>query len=433
MPGPGAFCTTISLLMMTQALPENSRPRVAIVGGGPAGLMAAETLSRGGTFDVHLYDAMPSVGRKFLLAGRGGMNITHAEPYEQFVTRYGARAAALRPMLDAFGPDAVRAWVHGLGIETFVGTSGRVFPTEMKAAPLLRAWLHRLREAGVQFHQRHRWTGWSDGALRFAAPEGELLVRADATVLALGGASWARLGSDGAWLPLLAERGIGVAPLRPSNCGFDVSWSPLFAGRHAGQPLTTVAASWTDGTGQRVRRQGQFVVTATGVEGSLIYAMSAPVRDQVAAHGGTLVELDLLPDLSPERVLAEVTRPRGARSMSSHLQGRLGIKGVKAGLLHECLSKAQYADPVALARALKALPLMLRAPRPIDEAISSAGGVTVEALEGTMLRAMPGVFVAGEMVDWEAPTGGYLLTACLAGGAAAGRDVAAWLQHLGAR
>ncbi|MYM93513.1 TIGR03862 family flavoprotein [Duganella vulcania] len=402
--------------------------RVAVIGGGPAGLMAAQTLAQGGA-QVDVYDAMPSVGRKFLLAGRGGMNITHAEPYADFVTRYGKGTAPLRPMLDAFGPQDVRDWVHGLGVDTFIGTSGRVFPTDMKAAPLLRAWLHRLRESGVRFHMRHRWLGWRDDALLMDTPDGELLVRADAVVLALGGGSWARLGSDGAWVPLLAARGVGVAPLAPANCGFDVDWSEHFSSRHAGEPLTTVAIISTGADGKEFRKQGQFVVTQGGVEGSLIYALSAALRDQIAANGSTTIHLDLLPDLSPQRVADEVARPRGARSMASHLQSRLGIKGVKAGLLRECLGKEQYADEDQLAQAIKRLPVRLLRPRPIDEAISSAGGVRWDALEGTMLKSAPGVFVAGEMVDWEAPTGGYLLTACLAGGQAAGRDVLAWLKR----
>lgn len=406
--------------------------RVAVIGGGPAGLMAAQTLAMStgaATLQIDVYDAMPSVGRKFLLAGRGGMNITHAEPYEAFVARYGKRAAVLQPMLDAFGPQQVRDWVHGLGIATFVGTSGRVFPTEMKAAPLLRAWLHRLREHGVHFHQRHRWTGWrEDGALLLDTPDGGLAVQVDATILALGGASWARLGSDGAWVPLLERQGVDVAPLVAANCGFDVHWSEHFSAKYAGDPLTTVAITSTDANGQPLRKQGQFVVTASGVEGSLIYALSAALRDQIAADGSALIYLDLLPDLSDERVLDEISRPRGSRSMASHLQSRLGIKGVKAGLLRECASAAEYADPAKLARVLKMLPVRLRMPRPIDEAISTAGGVRFEALEGTMLKAKPGVFVAGEMVDWEAPTGGYLLTACLAGGQAAAGDVLRWLS-----
>lgn len=399
---------------------SRNQQSVAVIGGGPAGLMAAQELAAAG-LRVDVYDAMPSVGRKFLLAGRGGMNITHAEDYERFVTRYGARAGELRPMLDAFGPQQVRDWVHGLGIDTFVGTSGRVFPTEMKAAPMLRAWLHKLRESGVHFHQRHRWIGWADdGALRFESPQGEIAVRADATVLALGGASWARLGSDGAWAPVLAKRGVEVAPLQAANCGFDVGWSEHFASKYAGQPLTTVAIGG---------KKGQFVVTATGVEGSLIYALSAGLRDRITAEGSAVIELDLLPDLPPQRVLDELSHPRGSRSMSSHLQSRLHIKGVKTGLLHEVLSKDEFHDVDCVARTLKALPVRLQAPRPIDEAISSAGGVKFEALDGTMLRVVPGVFVAGEMVDWEAPTGGYLLTACFASGLAAARDAARWLSE----
>jgi uncharacterized flavoprotein (TIGR03862 family) len=413
-------------------IPMNQQPhpskRVAVIGAGPAGLMAAETLAAGGA-QVDVYDAMPSGGRKFLLAGKGGMNITHSEALPAFRSRYREREPEVGRWLDAFDPQAVREWIHGLGIDTFVGSSGRVFPTDMKAAPLLRAWLHRLREAGVRFHMRHRWLGWQDGRLRIATPDGECLLDADATVLALGGASWARLGSDGAWAPLLAERGVEVAPLAPSNCGFDVDWSAHFRDKHAGAPLTTVAIAWRGQGGRMERRQGQFVVTETGIEGSLVYAISAPLRDQIAAAGSTTIWLDLLPDLDAARVLAEVERPRGSRSMSSHLQGRLGLKGVKAGLLHECLSKEEYTDPARVAAALKALPVVLLRPRPIDEAISSAGGVRFESLDGNsaMLRALPGVFVAGEMIDWEAPTGGYLLTACFGSGRAAGRDALAWL------
>lgn len=412
---------------MTHAV--SSSARVAVIGAGPAGLMAAEVLAAGGV-QVDVYDAMPSAGRKFLLAGKGGMNITHSEPYEAFVRRYGARAGEVGRWLERFTPEQVREWIHGLGIETFVGSSGRVFPTEMKAAPLLRAWLHRLRESGVRLHMRHRWLGWRDGALLFSTPDGELAIKADATVLALGGASWPRLGSDGAWAGLLAARDVGVAPLAPSNCGFDADWSEYFAQRHAGAPLTTVAIAFVNRSGEKESRKGQFVVTQTGIEGSLVYAISAPVRDQIAAHGSATIWIDLLPDLDAGRVLAEVMKPRGSRSMSSHLQSRLGIKGVKAGLLRECLGADNYADPARLAAAIKALPLVLRRPRPIEEAISCAGGIRFEELDDRlMLRGLPGVFAAGEMLDWEAPTGGYLLTACFASGRAAARGTLGWLNR----
>ncbi|MFD0668596.1 TIGR03862 family flavoprotein [Ramlibacter sp. MAHUQ-53] len=393
---------------------------VIVVGAGPAGLMAAEVLSQQG-LRVDVYDAMPSAGRKFLLAGRGGMNLTHSEALEAFLGRYRPQAPMLRAMVEAFGPEALREWARGLGVQTFVGTSGRVFPVDMKAAPLLRAWLHRLREAGVVFHMRHRWLGWEgEGALRFASPQGEVGARADAVVLALGGASWARLGSDGAWQPLLRERGVAVAPLVPSNCGFDVAggWSGLFSSRFAGQPFKSVAIAF-----EGERRKGEFVATASGVEGSLVYAFSARLRDTIARTGEATFALDLLPDRSPEQVLREVSHPRGSRSLSSHLKGRLHLEGIKLGLLHEVLTKEQMHDPALLAANIKALPVRLSAPRPVDEAISSAGGVAWEALDdGAMLRAIPGTFCAGEMLDWEAPTGGYLLTACFASGrwAAAG-------------
>jgi len=391
--------------------------------------MAAEILMQGG-MQVDVYDAMPSVGRKFLMAGKGGMNITHAEPAEQFLSRYGARRPQIQPLLEAFGPDALRQWIHTLGIDTFVGSSGRIFPADMKAAPLLRAWLHRLRAGGVRFHVRHRWIGWNEqGALRFATPTGEQCIAPDAVVLALGGGSWARLGSDGAWVPLLAQRGVALEALRPANCGFDVGWSAHFSSRFAGHPIKPVMLSFTDRAGVTYRKRGEFIVTASGVEGSLIYALSAVLRDEIAARGSALIHLDLLPDKDMQFVIDEVARPRGSRSQASHLQSRLGLKGAKAGLLRELVPAQDYAQPARLGAAIKALPVRLTTPRPLDEAISTAGGVSFDALDAQlMLRALPGVFCAGEMLDWEAPTGGYLLSACFASGRTAGMGVLSWLQ-----
>jgi uncharacterized flavoprotein (TIGR03862 family) len=405
---------------------------VAIVGGGPAGLMAAEVLCEAGCH-VDLYDAMPSVGRKFLLAGIGGLNLTHNEPLPAFVSRYGARAADVQAWLDDFGPAAVRQWAAELGIATFVGSSQRVFPLDLKAAPLLRAWLHRLRTRGLRLHMRHRWTGFDTAragtpGLLMNAPAGDLQVQTDAVVLALGGASWPRLGSDGRWQSVLAAAGVEVAPLQPANCGFDTEpWSEHLRERHAGAALKTIAMTWTGPDGQPRRQRGECVVTATGLEGSLVYAASADLREALAREGHATLWIDLLPDHDAERVAREVAHPRGSRSLGSHLKSRLGLSGVKAALLHECTPREALGDPAALAGHLKALPVRVRCPRPIDEAISSAGGVRLEALDGHgMLRALPGVFCAGEMLDWEAPTGGYLLTACLASGQAAGRGVLAW-------
>lgn len=421
----------VEFAMIKTPMPPFREGLVAVIGAGPAGLMAAEVLAaRGHVVDV--FDAMPSVGRKFLLAGRGGLNLTHAEDAAAFRGRFGAREALLQPMLSDFGAREVRQWAQELGIETFVGTSQRVFPLEMKAAPLLRAWLHRLRGAGVRFHARHRWTGWdAEGRLTFEAAGRPVVVAARACVMALGGASWKRLGSDGAWQALLEARGVAVAPLKPSNCGFDVQggWSEHLSTRFAGQPLKPVALQFSNGAGQTFSRQGEFVLTGTGIEGSLVYAVSAMLRDEIEAHGVACLNLDLLPDRSLENVQSQCAAPRGSQTLARHLHRRLGLQGLKMALLHEVLDKPTLADPLLLARAIKSLPIRLASCRPIDEAISTAGGVAFEAMTPQlMLKAIPGVFCCGEMLDWEAPTGGYLLTACMATGRWAGGGLADWLR-----
>jgi uncharacterized flavoprotein (TIGR03862 family) len=399
----------------------------AVIGAGPAGLMAAEALSGRG-FSVALFESMPSPGRKFLLAGKGGLNLTHTEPAARFNARYGSREPWIAPLLDSFGPTALRVWAQELGIETFVGSSGRVFPAEMKAAPLLRAWLRRLKAGGVALHVRHRWQGWNEnGKLAFTTPEGAVAVTARATVMALGGASWPKLGSDGGWVPILADRGMEIAPLRPANCGFDLDWSAGFAERHAGTRLLTVELSFGG-----VVKRGELTLTATGIEGGLIYAQAAPLRDAIERDGTARPTLDLMPDWSEERLKGALNRPRGSRSVSTFLRKVLPLDAVGLGLLRECLPSSILSDPAGLAAAIKAVPLMLTRPRPLAEAISTAGGLAFEELdERLMLRRRPGLFAAGEMLDWEAPTGGYLLTGCFATGRAAGLAAAAWLESVG--
>ena len=407
--------------------------KVAIVGGGPSGLMAADILSASGC-EVHLFDSMPSVGRKFLLAGRGGLNLTHSEPFSRFKKRFGASEPFVSTWLADWGPDQVRLWANSLDISTFVGTSGRVFPTDFKAAPLLRNWLARLRHAPVpvQFHMWHRWAGWnaSGNALVFQTPLGATEFMADAVVMALGGASWPQLGSNGAWVGLLGQRGVQVSPLQSSNCGFDLTqpWSDFFTAKFAGHPFKSVALR-TAHAADLFERKGEFVATATGVEGSLIYAASSLLRQQINATGQAQLELDLLPDFTAQKVQQEIATPRGSRSMSNHLKSRLGLHGIKHAILLELLTKEQYQDAVCLAKAIKALPIKLAQTRPISEAISTSGGVSAVGLtQGLMLKNLPGVFCAGEMLDWDAPTGGYLLTACLASGVLAGKSVQAFLE-----
>ncbi|WP_202314427.1 TIGR03862 family flavoprotein [Mesorhizobium sp. L-8-10] len=400
------------------------RDRIAIIGGGPAGLAAAETLSAAG-HGVTVYEAMPTLGRKFLLAGKSGLNITHSEDYPSFVSRFGDAAGRLRSALDAFTPEDVKAWAEGLGIETFVGSSGRVFPTVMKASPLLRAWRGRLEDQGVSILTRHRWIGFAGDGLVFRTPEGETVVDCDAALLALGGASWPRLGSDAAWTGWLREKGVTVRDFRPANCGFDVAWSPAFVERFAGSPIKSVVASSDAGS-----VPGEFVVTGAGIEGSLVYAHAAALRDRLEREGTAVLTLDLAPGRTSERLARDLGRQDIKASFSTRLRKGAGIGGVKAALLRQLVPEDDRKDAARLARRIKTLALPLVAPRPIAEVISSAGGVAWEGVDDAyMLKALPGIFVAGEMLDWEAPTGGYLLTACLATGRAAARGIEAWLRR----
>ncbi|KZS56928.1 hypothetical protein FHT80_007057 [Rhizobium sp. BK226] len=399
-----------------------NQKRIAIIGGGPAGLAAAELLSCSG-HAVTVYDAMPTFARKFLLAGKSGLNITHSEDYARFATRFGPASVHLRAALDAFTPDDIRDWAAGLGAETFVGSSGRVFPKVMKASPLLRAWLRRLEAQGVTLRTRHRWIGFAEDGYVFETPEGRSIIRCDAALLALGGASWPRLGSDASWLPLLSARGVEIEAFKPANCGFVVDWSENFGERFAGEPVKSVTATSEVGT-----LPGEFVITGSGIEGSLIYAHTASLRDQLLNHGSAVLTLDLAPGRTIERLRHDLARQDPKSSFSNRLRKSAGLDGVKAALLREFAPERDRTDPERLAGLIKALPVPVIETRPIAEAISSAGGICWSGIdEGYMLKALPGTFVAGEMLDWEAPTGGYLLTACLATGRAAARGIEAWL------
>lgn len=403
-------------------------PRVAVIGGGPAGLFAAERLRAAG-LEVDLYEAKGSPGRKFLIAGKGGLNLTHSDPRPLFDSRYREQSTAVGRWLDDFDAQALRDWAAGLGVETYVGSSGRVFPVDRKAAPLLRGWVRRLKEQGVRLHANHRWIGWGeDGALRFETEDGAVEVHADATLLAMGGGSWPQLGSDGAWVAPLQARGVDIAPLQSANCGFDVDWTPFFAQRNAGAPLKPVVAHWIDLAGQPQSLQGECVASEYGIEGSLIYALAADLRETINRDGHVMLWLDLVPGRDEARLLADLSRPRKGRSFGEHLRRQAGLDAVKAALVFEILGKEAGNDLPAVAATLKRLPLRLLRPRPMAEVISTAGGVRLDALDdGLMLRAVPGVFCAGEMLDWEAPTGGYLLTACYASGLRAAEGVIGWL------
>lgn len=400
---------------------------ITIIGAGPAGLIAAETLAEKG-FTVEIYDRMPSPGRKFLIAGKGGLNLTHSEPFESFLSRYGEREKDLTPHLTHFGPTQIRSWAQKYGTETFVGTSGRVFPVGMKAAPLLFAWKNHLSAIGVKFHFRHQWQGFKEDRLVFSSPHGEVLSTSNAAIFALGGASWPSTGSTGDWVGIFEDKGIKVQPLKPSNCGFKVLWSETFKAKYDGSPLKSITIETTDSDGRSIKKQGEFITTKDGVEGSLIYALSATLRKTIEATGSAFIKIDLLPDLSQTEITNRISTGRGKRSLSSFLEKKLGLGGVKLGLFWEFTKKSQMDLPETMASALKNIVVPLISPHSVEESISSAGGIAFEEMdENMMLKKIPGIFCAGEMLDWEAPTGGYLLTASFATGIAAANGVAKWL------
>jgi uncharacterized flavoprotein (TIGR03862 family) len=413
---------------MTMLVSSSPQSKTAVLGAGPAGLMAAEVLAQGGA-GVTVYDAMASVGRKFLLAGRGGLNLTHSEPLPEFLSRYGNAMSQLAPAINAFPPEALRQWSEALGQPTFVGSSGRVFPEAFKASPLLRAWLRRLDSIGVQFALRHRWTGWDgDGRLSFVTPDGPRVVEADATVFALGGASWPRLGSDGGWVEALAAKGVTISPLRPANCGFTVAWSDIFRDRFEGQPLKGAAFSFGGHT-----LRGEAVMTRSGIEGGAIYALSADLREAIIASGEATLHIALRPDLDSSDLVARLSAQRGKQSFSNWLRKSAQLSPVGIGLLQEAAAVSGVTlsslSPATLSGLVNAVPVKLNGIAPIARAISTAGGISFSEVDSDfMIRRLPGVFAAGEMLDWEAPTGGYLLQAAFATGAAAGRSVLKWLE-----